>query len=98
MALKVRYSLRARREEIELLEYVLEKFGKNKAKDVYIRIEKVLKEISEMPEMYRASNRKKGLRKCTFSKQTSIYCRVNEAYIEVVTFRPNRKNPGTFKV
>jgi len=40
LKLKVRYSLRARHEEIELLEYVVNKFGKNKAKEVYDKIEK----------------------------------------------------------
>ena len=40
--LKIRYSLRARHEEIELLESISNRFGKEKAKDIYNRIEKVL--------------------------------------------------------
>ena len=98
MALAVRYSLRARHEEIELLEYVVRKFGQKKAKEIYVSIEKTLGRISEAPEMYRESNRRKGLRKCVFSKQTSIYYRIKEDHIEVVSFRPNRKDPQKFKV
>lgn len=94
----VRYSLRARHEEIELLEYVVSEFGQQKAKEIYNRIEKSLELISEAPEMYRESNRRKGLRKCTFSKQTSIYYRIKEESIEIVSFRPNRKDPKKFKV
>ncbi|ERM82732.1 hypothetical protein P872_04235 [Rhodonellum psychrophilum GCM71 = DSM 17998] len=52
MALAVRYSLRARHEEMELLEYVVRKFGHNKAKEIYISIEKTLDMISKGPEMY----------------------------------------------
>lgn len=97
MALEVRYSLRARHEEIELLEYIAANFGKGKAKEVYDRIEKTLDRIAEMPDMYRSSKKQKGLRKCVFSKQTSIYYRVHENYLELVSFRPNRKDPKTFK-
>ncbi|MDO9554450.1 hypothetical protein [Rhodonellum sp.] len=76
MALAVRYSLRARHEEMELLEYVVRKFGHNKAKEIYISIEKTLDMISKGPEMYRRSKRQEGLRICTFSKQTSIFYRI----------------------
>jgi plasmid stabilization system protein ParE len=97
VGLAVRYSLRARHEEIELLEYVVGKFGHEKGKEVYQKIERVLDEISKMPEIYRLSARRTGLRKCVLSKQTSIYYRVKEDHIEVVTFRPNRKDPQNFK-
>ncbi|WP_158859080.1 type II toxin-antitoxin system RelE/ParE family toxin [Lunatibacter salilacus] len=98
MALAVRYSLRARHEEIELLEYVVREFGQQKAKEIYNRIEKTLELISEAPEMYRESNRRKGLRKCAFSKQTSVYYRIKEDHIEIVSFRPNRKDPKKFNI
>jgi plasmid stabilization system protein ParE len=98
VALAVRYSLRARNEEIELLEYIVREFGLEKAKEIYGAIEKTLELISEAPEMYRESNRRKGLRKCVFSKQTSIYYRIKEDHIEIVSFRPNRKDPKKFNV
>jgi len=96
--LAIRYSLRARHEEIELLEYVVQKFGQQKAKEIYVNIEKTLGRLSESPEMYRESNIRKGLRKCVFSKQTSIYYRIKEGNIEVVSFRSNRKDLKKFKV
>ncbi|WP_410492721.1 type II toxin-antitoxin system RelE/ParE family toxin [Cyclobacterium sp. SYSU L10401] len=94
----IRYSLRARHEEIELLEYVVRKFGQQKTKEIYVNIEKTLDRISESPKMYRESNKRNGLRKCVFSKQTSIYYRINEDHIEIVSFRPNRKDPNKFKI
>ncbi|WP_252936344.1 type II toxin-antitoxin system RelE/ParE family toxin [Roseivirga pacifica] len=98
MRLEIRYSLRARQEEIALLEYIVENFGVEKAKEIYDRIEKVLGLIAENPDMFKASIRKKGLRKCVFSRQTSIYYRVNAGFIEVISFRPNKKNPIHFNI
>ncbi|GAB5524087.1 MAG: hypothetical protein Roseis2KO_19590 [Roseivirga sp.] len=98
MSFKVRYSLRARHEEIKLLEYIVEGFGRKKAKEVYERIEKVLDHICNVPEMYPVSKQRSGLRKCVFSKQTSIYYQINKDYIEIVSFRPNRSDPKKFKV
>tara|TARA_R110002124_G_scaffold188441_5_gene355653 strand:+ start:11037 stop:11333 length:297 start_codon:yes stop_codon:yes gene_type:complete len=98
LKLSIRYSLRARQEEMELLDYVLQNFGQKKAKEIYLLLEKRLDQLSESPEMYRESNKRKGLRKCVFSKQTSIYYRVKEDHIEIASFRPNRKNPNKFMV
>ena len=95
--MQVRYSLRARYEEIELLEYIAQNFGQKKVKEVYHKIEKVLGQICDAPEMYPISKNRAGLRKCVFSKQTSIYYRINESHIEVVSFRSNRKDPKKFK-
>ena len=97
MALTVRYSLRARQEEIELLQYIVQEFGEKKAKEVYDRIETLFDQISKTPEMYRASSKRKNLRKCFLSKQTSIYYRVHDEHLEVVSFRGNKKDPGKFK-
>lgn len=79
------------------MEYVLKEFGEKKAKEVYQSIEKLLGEISVMPKMYRSSKKRKNLRKCVLSKQTSIYYRIQKDYIEVVSFRANRKDPKSFK-
>lgn len=96
MAFKIRYSIRARDEEIEILEYVLARFGQNKAKQVFERIENTLEQLSKNPEMYRKSGSRDGLRKCVFSKQTSIYYRIIGDYIEIISFRFNRKNLEKF--
>ena len=96
MKLKIRYSHRAKAEEIELLEYVINRFGQQKGQEVFFRIEKILDQISKMPKMYPASNNKKGLRKCVFSKQSSIYYRIEKEYIEVISFRVNRKDPDSY--
>jgi predicted DNA-binding protein len=49
LPLNIGYSLRARQEEIEILEYVLNKFGQMKAKEVYEGIEQMLEKVTSMP-------------------------------------------------
>ena len=95
MAYRIRYSLRARQEMLELLEYISSEYGRKKAEEIYDKIEKILIEISKMPEMCRVSQKQKDLRQCVLSKQTSIYYRIRDNCIEVVSFRPNRKDSGS---
>jgi plasmid stabilization system protein ParE len=46
VTLEVRYSLRARHDQIELLEYIVRNFGQKKAKEIYDSIENTLDQIS----------------------------------------------------
>lgn len=48
--------------------------------------------------MFPSSLKKPELRKCVFSKQTSIYYRIKEDYIEIVSFRPNGIDPKKLKL
>ena len=97
MAFEIKYSLRALEEQIQLLEYIINNFGINKGDELFQKIENTLELIAENPEMFPASLKKAELRKCVFSKQTSIYYRIKDDYIEVVSFRPNGIDPEKFK-
>ncbi|OOG73329.1 type II toxin-antitoxin system RelE/ParE family toxin [Algoriphagus sp. A40] len=78
MAFKVKYSLQALEEQFDLLEYIIRNFGITKGEEIFQEIENVLELIAENPEMFPASYKKPELRKCVFSKQTSIYYRFKE--------------------
>jgi len=70
--LNIRYSLRAKQEEIALIEDVLNRFGEKKANEVASKIDRIIESLSKMPKLYRASKRGNGVRKCALSKQVSI--------------------------
>jgi len=76
--LAIRYSLRARQEEIDLLEYIQVNFDPNKDKQVFDRTEIIMDQLSNNLKIYRSSSKRKGLRKCFLSEQTSIYHRINK--------------------
>ena len=90
MPLKIRYSLRALDEELALLTYLRNEFGPSTARKVYQDIEFMLAKIVAMPDMFPVSIREPGLRKCVLSRRTSIYYRVVDEYLEVISIRDNR--------
>jgi len=96
--LEVRYSLRAKEEQIKLLDYLLKGFGHTKTKEIYDRLEGSLSNLAKMPEIYPVSRKYKGVRKYVFSKQTSIYYRVSGNYLEIVAIRWNKQSPDRFKI
>lgn len=98
MAFEIKYSLRALEEQIRLLKYIVRNFGLDKGSEIYQKIETILGLIAENPEMFPSSRKKPELRKCVFSKQTSIYYRIKDDYIEVISFRPNGIDPEKFKL
>jgi plasmid stabilization system protein ParE len=98
LAFEIKYSLRALEEQIHLLEYLIKNFGISKSNEIYKKIEDILKFIAENPEMFPYSLKKPELRKCVFSKQISIYYRITENYIEIVSFRHNGIDPKKFKL
>ncbi len=91
MGISVRYSPRARREEMELIAIALKKFGRRKARDLFDRIDRALIQLSEMPGVGQSSRSQDGLRKYDFSKQVSIYYQVDEPYLEIISFRLRKR-------
>jgi Plasmid stabilization system protein len=81
---------------LDILDYIDQNFGRKKAKEIYQRLERAIDLISEVPEMFPESKKRKGLRRYVFSKQNSIYYRVNSDSIEIVSLRPNQKDPKNF--
>ena len=81
-----------------MLEDIAGRFGDSKAKEISDKLDRFISNISTMPELFRASKKRKGLRKCVFSRQTSIYYRVKGEYLEIVSLRPNRMDPKSFRI
>jgi plasmid stabilization system protein ParE len=94
MPYQVRYSSRAYIEYEQILEYISENFGIEKAIEVDLYFEEIIDQISVNPFMFPESDRKKDLRRCVISEQTTLYYRFTKEYIELVSFRGNRMNPN----
>ena len=89
----IRYSKRAEKEYYKLLDYIIEYFGNKKAEQVDKKISKTLNQISINPIQFPESKERRGTRRCVLSKQTTLYYRVKQNHVEVITFWTNRKNP-----
>ncbi len=98
MSYPVRYSTRAYSEYEEILDYVFENFGANAAVKVDRFFEEIIDYIAVNPYLYPYSNKKKNLRRCVISSQTTLYYRFNGEYVELASFRGNRMNPETLSL
>jgi len=54
--------------------------------------------IAKTPQLYEASSKKKTVRRCVVSKQTSLYYRLGKGEIEIITIQDNRMNPRKLKL
>ena len=95
MPYPVRYSTRSYVEYEEILEYVSGKFGILVAAKVNMYFEEVIDQIAINPLLYSYSNKKKNLRRCVISPQTTLYYRFNGEFVELVSFRGNKIDPKT---
>lgn len=47
--------------------------------------------IAQMPELYRKSEKRSGLRECVINKQTILYYKINVEDIEIVAILSSRR-------
>ena len=73
MPYPVRYSTRSFLEYEKILDYVLEDFGAEVAAQVDAYFEEVIDRIAINPRLFPYSDKKKNLRRCVISPQTTLY-------------------------
>lgn len=93
MIRKVILSKRAKIKLEKLLEY-LEKEWSDKIKNEFIKkLDYSIKTIQTNPEIFPKTAFVKGLHKCVVSKQNTIYYRIKNSTIEIVTIFDTRQDP-----
>jgi plasmid stabilization system protein ParE len=95
MPYPVRYSTRAYSEYDDIIDFVFKNYGPLIAAKVDMYFEEVIDQITLNPFLYPYSDKKKNLRRCVLSPQTTLYYRFNGDIIELVSFRGNKMNPET---
>jgi hypothetical protein len=98
MPYPVRYSYRAYIEYENLIEYVFNKFGFGIASKVDAHFEEVVNQISINPLLFPCSVKKKNIRRCVISFQTTLYYRFDGEHVELVSFRGNIMNPKSLEL
>lgn len=94
---KIRWTDHALLELAETFEYV-EKFWTEKAiQKLAKELEYTLTLISKSPELFQISD-VKNVRRAVVLKHNSLYYRVKENSVEIISFFANRKNPEKRKI
>jgi hypothetical protein len=66
--------------------------------DFKIQVERHLDFIAETPNLFRVHNKEKQIHKCLVVKQITLYYRILDDKIELLTFWNNYQNPKKLRV
>ncbi|MFD2569687.1 type II toxin-antitoxin system RelE/ParE family toxin [Spirosoma soli] len=89
----VYFSAEAENQLEELVAYLGEHWSQQVKTDFLALLSEKLELISQMPEMYRKSEKRPGLRECVVNRQTILYYRISAEDIEVVAVLSSRRSP-----
>ena len=87
------WSPRAESDFINIIEYLIGKFGSSSAIKFANKLDRILNNIAKLPEIYPVTVKRKNVRRCVISRQTTLYYRVKHDTIQLVTFYDTRQHP-----
>lgn len=94
---RIRYTSQALKDQETIYEFVLQKWGLNSVIKLDKKIEKALELISKSPEIC-PSTSVKNVRRCVITEQTTLYFRIINLEIELLTFFDTRQHPKKRKL
>ena len=95
---KIKWTVHALNELKETFYYLEINWTKKELTKLGIEIEKVLKLISSNPELFPKIPKRKNVRRIVVTKHNTLYYRINNKTIEILSFFSNRKNPGKLEL
>jgi plasmid stabilization system protein ParE len=92
------WSERALQEYKDLLDYISGEWGEAIMNRVKSEFAQTLTRIQVSPEQFPVFLKKRKIRRCVASPQTSIYFKINKQDIEIYAVFDNRRKPKTLKL
>jgi|TARA_R110002072_G_scaffold262818_2_gene421687 plasmid stabilization system protein ParE len=78
------------------IEYLEENWTDKELGNLSLELEHTVELISKTPEIFQAS--KRNTRRAIVAKYNSLYYRINDDSIEIISFFSNRQDPGKIKL
>lgn len=97
MALKINWTKEAEDTFNHIIEYLADNWSEIEIKKFINRTDKVLRLISEKPELYRKS-KKKNIHEAVVTKHNTLYYKVKNGSIELITFWDNRQSENKLEL
>lgn len=94
MELNVELSDRARQDIEQMAAYLSEHWSEQVKLNFLLTLTEKMKLISQMPYLYKASQKQPDVRECVLTKQAVLFYRVGETSVEIITIRSSRQQPG----
>ena len=80
------------------IEYLEENWTEKELQNLALNIEETLKLISQNPELFQGSEIKNDIRRAIILSHNTMYFRVKNNQIEIISFFSNRQNPKKRKL
>jgi plasmid stabilization system protein ParE len=93
-SLRILWTAEANINLVEIIQYLQKKWTDKEIDKFIIKLNKAITLISNRPQLFRMTNTRSNLRKCVFSKHTSIFYKELNSTIYIVSLFDNRKDPG----
>jgi len=80
-----------------IFQYLTKKWSVKVKNEFITKLDKNISIIKEQPESFPSSDKRKGLRKCVITKQTTLFYRFDKKQIKIVTIFDTRQSPKKLK-
>lgn len=91
--LSVIWTTRAVSDLDNIIEYLKMNWSDREIVNFNNKLNKAISLISSRPKIFRSTLRRKNLRRCVLSKQTTIYFQEGESALYIVSLFDNRRKP-----
>jgi plasmid stabilization system protein ParE len=95
MTYRIEFTNRAIEELDGIIQYVFDQFGFIVAEKVKSDYHHTIQQIAINPSLFPYFNKKKKIRKCVISPQTTLYYHFDQNVVSLLSFRSNFMNPVT---
>lgn len=82
----------------ETIEHLEEKWTEKELAHFSQKLDHTLELISKNPELFQSSRHKKSIRKAVVARFNTLYYRLNEESIEIISLFSNRQDPNKRKI
>ncbi|MGA9326526.1 MAG: type II toxin-antitoxin system RelE/ParE family toxin [Salegentibacter sp.] len=97
MKRQINVTLTAEKKLKSLFRYLDDNWSEKVRQNLVRILDHNLKLISENPEIFPESQKNPGLRRCVFTKHTSLYYRFSTTQITIITVFDSRQDPEKLK-
>lgn len=95
---KILWTDNALKELEKTIEYLEQNWTDKELRNLAESLEETISLISQNPQIFQASKKKKDIRRAVILSLNSLYYRVSEDKVEILSFFGNRQNPKKRKL
>ena len=95
---KILWTDNALKELEKTIEYLEENWTEKELRNLALQLEETLMLVSRNPNLFQVSDIKKEIRRVVILSHTTLYYRIGDTQIEIISFFSNRQSPKKRKL